>query len=105
MMIIVQDLTFGDKLPFSSIAEFVEDFITDDYIEQQITNDFGYIEFPLDAGEIGYGTAIRKFCDLYDWRRIKREYCLAIEDEIQDNIDCSGTYEFEGLLIREGDEE
>lgn len=100
-MIKVIETVLGMEFEYPSVEEFVWDLMSDDFLEDTLTNEYEYINLPCEAGEVGYGAIIREFASEYDWKRIKSEYVNYFTDEIEDNLYDGETYEFYGYLIRE----
>lgn len=100
-MIKVIEPVLSTELEYSSVEEFVWDLISDDFLEDILTDEYSYIELPCEAGEVGYGAIIKEFASEYDWKRIKSTYVSYYTDEIEDNLIDGESYEFYGYLIRE----
>lgn len=100
-MIKVIEPVLSTELEYPSVEEFVWDLMSDDFLEDTLTNEYEYINLPCEAGEVGYGAIIRKFASEYDWKRIKSEYVNYFTDEIEDNLYDGESYEFCGYLVRE----
>lgn len=100
MIIIIEPLT-GIDVEYSTVEEFVDDLISDDFLENVLTDEFDYLRLPCEAGKVGYGTIIRQFASEEKWKNIRNEYVGYFTEEIEDNLYDGETYEFCGYLIRE----
>lgn len=103
-MIIVTEPILGTDVEYETITEFVNDLVDDAYIEEVLNADFGTIELPLDSGEFGYGSTMRKMISEPDWERIKDNYIQFFCEEIEDELDWHGSAEFGDFIIRESEE-
>lgn len=103
-MIIVTEPILGTNVEYETITEFVNDFVDDSYIEGVLNEDFGTIELPLDSGEFGSGSIMRKMISEPDWECIKDDYIQYFCEEIEDELDWNGSAEFGDFIIRESEE-
>lgn len=103
-MIKVIEPLFGTELEYETITDFVDDVVTGEYIEEVLNQDLGNLELPLNAGEFGYGTVIRKVTDEFTWDAIKDDYIQFFCEEIEDELDRSGSTEFYDYIIKESEE-
>lgn len=100
-MIKVIEPLFGTELEYETITDFVNDVVTGEYIEEVLNQDLGTFELPLNAGEFGYGTVIRKMTDEFTWGGIKDDYMQFFCEEIEDELDHYGSTEFCDYIIKE----
>lgn len=100
-MIKVIEPLFGTELKYETITDFVNDVVTGEYIEEVLNQDLGTLEFPLNAGEFGYGTVIRKVTDEFTWEAIKDDYTQFFCEQIEDELDWRGSTEFCDYIIKE----
>lgn len=100
-MIKVIEPVFEEELTYSTVEDFCREALTDETIEEWITEDFGMVDLPLEAGEFGYGFVIRKVTDEYTWNAIREEYIQFFVEEIEDELANTGSSEFEGYMIEE----
>ena len=100
-MIKVIEPVFEEELTYSTVEDFCREVLTDEIIEEWITEDFGMVNLPLEAGEFGYGFIIRKVTDTYTWNTIREEYTQFFIEEIEDELANAGSSEFIGYIIEE----
>lgn len=100
-MIKVIEPLFGTEVEYETITDFVNDAVTGEYIEEVLNQDLGTLELPLNAGEFGYGTVIRKTTDEFIWDGIKDDYIQFFCEEIEDELDQYGSAEFCDYIIKE----
>lgn len=100
-MIKVIEPVFEEEIIYSTVEDFCREILTDEIIEEWITEDFGMVYLPLEAGEFGYGFITRKVTDADTWNSIREEYTQFFIVEIEDELANTGSSEFEGYTIEE----
>lgn len=89
-------------LEFASVGYFMEDFVNDDIVEQELNELYMDIEIPR-IGNIPAGKAIRTFADDWQWAAICDEFANNWTELIEDELATSGEYEFYGLKFIDTD--
>ena len=89
-------------LEFATVGYFMEDFINDDIVEQELNEIYEDIEIPC-IGNIPAGKAIRTFADDWQWAAICDDFAGGWIEFIEDELAISGECEFYGLKFIDTD--